>query len=240
MCIGMLNNFFKYYKTDSFIHSINPLGKILMFIIFIFISIFSTSIKSVIALFIVMMFIVGLSNIPYKNLFEPFCKFKFFFLILFLLCMFFGFFNSICIVLKISLLFLYYIILMKSTKVDDFIKGFYFLLFPFRFFGFSIDIWSINFALVFDFPSLVIDEFNKLYRLRLSRNLLNCDFKVDFYLFFRIFSNAYKCALSKRNNIIIRGFNFIDDDYKWRLSDAYIVMCNLIVLVLVLVKEVVV
>ena len=236
----MLNNCFKYYKTDSFIHSINPLCKILMSIIFIVISIFSISVKSVIALLLVMMFIVGLSNIPYKILFAPIYKLRYFFLILFLICLFFGFFNSFCIVSKICLLFLYYVILMKSTKLDDFIRGFYGLLYPLNFFGFPISIWSINCAFVVNFISFCIDEYNIIYKLKLSKDAFNNGLKNKVYVFFHVFLSAYKNALKKRNYIIIRGFNFFDDDYKWRLSDGYIVMCNLIVLVLVLVKEVVV
>ena len=236
----MLNNYFKYYKTDSFMHSLNPLCKILISIILIFISIFSVSIKSVFALSLVMMFIVCLSNIPYKILFEPFYKIRYFLLIIFLLFLPLGFINSFCIIYKFCILLLFYLILMKCTKFNDFIKGFYYLLFPFSFFGFPIRFWAIDCALVINFISFYIDEYNNTFKLQFSRNSLKKDFKERVYLLFRILFKTYKNALKKRDYIYIRGFNFYDDDYKFRLSDAYVVMCNLIVLVLVLVKEVVV
>ena len=82
MCIGMLSNSFKYYSVESFIHSLNPLCKLLVFIIFIFMIIFSTSFKSIVALFIAISFIIGLSNIPYKLLFNSISCFKYFVLVL--------------------------------------------------------------------------------------------------------------------------------------------------------------
>lgn len=234
----MLNNY-KYYKTESCIHKLNPLCKILISIIFIVMVLLTFSIKSVLALFLVLSFIIGLSNIPYKKIFNPIWSIKYIILIIFLVSLPFGINNSIILILKICLITIYYSILIMSTKVNELIKGFYSLYKPLKIFGIEIDRLSIDSALFLNFIPFYIREYKTTKIKLLSRGFEN-SFKNAIYKNINLISITYKNILKKRDIMLIRGITFDKNNFVWHLSDVYIVMCHIVVLVLVLVKEVVV
>lgn len=228
----MLSNHFKYYKVDSCIHSLNPLCKILLFFIFILITLFSSSIKSFVALFIVLSFIVGLSNVPYKKLFSFIWSIKYFLVFVLLISLFFKSY----LIFRFCFIVLYYQILVISTRFQDFVKGFYLLFSPLKVFGISIHRICVNCSLILYFIPFFVSEYECAQ--------LNYSFehglKNIFYFFVNVFFSTYRKIVKKRDIMLMRGFSFNDSSFAWRLSDVYIVVCYLMVLVLVLVKEVVV
>ena len=56
-------SFSRYYNVSSIIHSLNPLCKILALMLFIFMAIIASNIREMCCLFIILIFIIGFSNI---------------------------------------------------------------------------------------------------------------------------------------------------------------------------------
>ena len=236
MCIGMLNDSFKYYNVSSYIHSFNPLCKIVVFIIFLVMVIFCSSFKGIIALSLVLSFIIGLSKIPYKIIFKPIWCIRYLLLVLFVIGLFFNSF----IVFKICFIIVFYNIFVMTTSINDCIFGFYSLFLPFKVFGFFIDKISIYCGLFLNFIPFFIDEYRSYSLVLVSRGICDNKFKDRFCSFINVFSSTYRKVLNKCDIMYVRGLSISKVSFSFKLTDVYMVICNLVVLVLVLVKEVVV
>lgn len=230
----MLNSF-KYYKTESCIHLINPVCKILISIIFIIMLLITFSMKSIIAMSLILSFIIGLSNVPYSYLIKPIWDIKILLLLIFIISLPFSFHNSIILISKIIIITIYYSILIMSTKIIDLTKGFYTIYKPLKIFGVEIDKLSIISALFVNFIPFYLQEKNSLKTTVQNQNIKN-----KLYNNIRIINITYNNILKKRDIMLIRGILSYENNYKWQLSDIYIIMCHIVVLTLVLIKEVVV
>ena len=241
MCIGMRNgNFSRYYNVDSPIHKLNPLCKILALVIFLVMVFMCSRIKVVVSLFLILMFIITISDVPFKHYFDVVYYIRFLIIILFLICLFFGFHNSCVIVGKFVMIVLYFSVLLFTTTTTSLIYGFSLLFRPLSVFHFPVCKVSMFVSLFLNFiPSLFI-SFDKIFRSWISRGFVSCNFSVCKSIFlssFRRFCCSYK--LMK-----VRNFNFLSDrnsinSYSWRFNDFYMISCHMILFVLILVKEVI-
>ena len=64
-------SFSRYYNTDSFIHSMNPLCKVLGLLIFVLMTMLASNIRVICGLFLILLFIIVISDVPLKNYIKP-------------------------------------------------------------------------------------------------------------------------------------------------------------------------
>lgn len=253
MCIGMRNgSFSRYYNTDSFIHSMNPLCKVLGLLIFVLMTMLASNIRVICGLFLILLFIIVISDVPLKNYIKPLWGMKILFIFIFIINILFGVsvYNSFVMVSKVCLVVLYSSALLYTTTTNELAYGFSSLLRPLGVFGFPVSKVSMAIALSLNFvPSLFIES-NKIIKSQSSRgfNYNNGSFKDKIIgiksIIIPMFIMSIKRADSISDAMELKHFSFETDrnsikGFKWHLSDFYMISCHLFVLILVLIKELV-
>ena len=129
--------FSNYYKTDSFIHEINPFLKLFITIIFILSVFLSKSVNSKIFLGFFLLIIIIASNVPILKYLKAIWKAKYF-LVLFLLLdfIFYRSFNHLLITLILAISIVLMIsVLVFTTKFHDLMTTFEIILTPLKLVG---------------------------------------------------------------------------------------------------------
>ena len=252
MCIGMRSGrFSRYYNTSSLIHMLNPLCKILAMLVFLLMVFISSSLKVIIALFLILFFLMTISNVPFSKYFSSIYSMKV--LLVFIIILNFllkvSFYVSIVMVSKICLVVLYSSVLMFTTTTNELAYGISALLRPLEFFGINVTKIYMAIALSLNFiPSLFMSS-NKILKSQMSRGF---DYNSNSFgkflairtVFIPMFVSSIKRADSVSEAMEVKNFNFENkrsniSDCRWHFCDFYMIVCHLIVLVMVLVKEVV-
>lgn len=253
MCIDMRSgSFSRYYNVSSEIHKLNPLCKILAMMVFVVMVVMCSSLKVTISLFLILSFLITISNISFKNYIKPIVSMKVLLLFIFFINFIFrvGFDSSIIMISKVILVVMYSSVLIFTTTTNELAFGFASLLRPLGLFGISVSKISMAIALSFNFiPSLYISS-NKIIKSQMSRgfNYFDGSFKDRIIgiksVFIPMFITSIKRADEVCDAMVVKNFSFENErshivSYKWRFNDAYMIISHLIIFVLVLVKEVV-
>lgn len=250
----MLNgNFSRYYNTYSMVHLLNPLCKILASLIYILMVIMSSNLVVILALFLIMMFVINISNVPLMFYFKPLFSMKILFLFIIIINLLFGvsFYNSLVMISKICLIIIYSSLLIFTTTTNNLALGISSLLRPLGFFNVPVSKISMAIALSLNFIPILIQQSSKIIKSQTSRGF---DYKRGSFkqkilgiksIFIPMFVLAMKRADDVSNAMEVKQFSFNDKrsnirGLKWHFEDAYMLTVHLVVLVLVLVKEVVV
>lgn len=250
----MLNgNYSRYYNTYSVVHLLNPLCKLLASLIYILMVIMSSNMVVILALFLIMLFVINISNVPIKFYFKPLFGMKVLFLFIIIINLIFGvdFYNSLVMISKICLIVIYSSLLLFTTTTNDLALGISSLLRPLSIFNVSISKISMSIALSLNFIPILYLQSSKIIKSQLSRGF---DYKKGNFkqkvlgiksIFIPMFILAMKRADDIANAMEVKQFSFNDKrsnvrGFKWHFEDAYMLTVHLVVLVLVLVKEVVV
>lgn len=249
----MLNNFSRYYNTNSYIHSLNPLCKILACLIFVFMTFLSNNFVVLFSLFIILIFLVCLSNVPYSFYFKSIYGMKILFLMIILINLLFGvsFVFSIIMVFKIVLIVLYSSCLIMTSTTNDIAYGFTCLLKPLSFFGFPVSKVSMAIALSLNFIPILFDTSNKIIKSQKSRgfNYNNGSLKDKILGIKTIFIPMFVLSIKKADSISdmmeVRCFSFNNNRSNikylgFSFNDFCMIFSHVVVFVFVLIKEVVV
>jgi len=127
MCIVVLNKVVvgKYYDTNSLIHNMNPIFKIICTLLFVIFSFFSFDLYFNLMILFLLVILLLLSNVPIKNYFKSIYGIKWLILFIFIINLIFE--KDIYIVfilsLRIILVLLYSMMILYTTKNDDIIYG---------------------------------------------------------------------------------------------------------------------
>ena len=239
MCIGMQSgNLFKYKNTSSIVHTLNPLCKILGLFIFLIMIIMCSSVRVICGLSLIFIFIMVISNVSFKEYFKIIWAFRFFLIFIFFISLFFdGFFSSFIIISRVCLAILYFSVLLYTTSLSEIYFGFLSLLRPFKL---SISIIYKCFSIFFCFIPFFFSEYDRIRKSQFCRGLTN----IDLFLWFKTVVLAFTMTFRKINDVnkLMMFNNFNCDSnigFKWRVCDVYMIVCHLLVLIFVLIKEVV-
>lgn len=253
MCIGMLNgNFSRYYNTSSVFHLLNPLCKILITLIYIIMVIMSTNYIVIMSLFIVILFVMNLSNIPLVNYVKPLLGMRVLFIFIIIINLIFGysFLYSLMMIFKICLIVIVSSLLLFTTTTNDLSLGISYFLRPFSVFGFPVNKISMAIALSLNFiPNLFIQA-NKIIKSQRSRgfNYDSGDFKHRLLGLKSVFIPMFILSINKADSISysLDSKNYSFDTkrnsirgLRWYFNDVYALVVYMVLFVFVLVKEVV-
>lgn len=249
----MLNGkFTRYYNTSSVFHHLNPLCKILITLIFTFMTIISSSFVVVFSLFCVTLFAINLTNIAINNYVKPLLGVKVLFIFIIIINLLFGysFLYSLIMIIKVCLIVVFSNLLLFTTTTNDLTFGISLFLRPLSFIGLPVNKISVAIALSLNFiPSLFLQS-NKIIKSQRSRgfNYDGGDFKHRLMGFKSIFIPMFILSIKKADDISysmdIRNFSFDCDrnsirSFRWRFFDIYALVVYIILFTFVLVKEVV-
>lgn len=254
MCIDMQNgSFSRYYNTYSIIHLLNPLSKVLVSLIFIFMILLSSNFVVCIALLLILLILINISNIPIKSFLQPLFNMKFLFLFVIIIDLIFNIslYNSLMSIFKICLFVIYSSLLIYTTSTNELAIGIYMFLYPLTIFKIPVFKISMTISLSINFISLLFLQSNKILKSQKSRgfNYSSGSIKQKIIgirsVFIPVFINSMKRAEEIGNMIEIRNFNFNNSrtftkSMKLHYEDIYIISFHLIIFIFVLVKEVVI
>lgn len=253
MCIGMRSgSFSRYYNIDSPIHKLNPLCKILASIVFLVMVLISSRIKVIISLFLILSFIITISNVPFNYYLNPIFSMKVLFIFLFIINLIFGVsvYNSFVMISKIILVVMYSSVLLFTTTTNSLAYGISSFLRTLSFIGFPVSKVSMAIALSLNFIPTMFDSSNKIMKSQMSRgfNYKEGSFKDRIVgiksIFIPMFISSIKRADAVSDAMEVKNFSFDGDrsdiiDYRWRFNDFYMITSHLALFILVLIKEVV-
>lgn len=245
-------SFSRYYNVDSPIHKLNPLCKILASIVFLVMVLISSRVKVIISLFLILSFIITISNVPFNYYLKPLFGMKVLFIFLFIINILFGvsFYNSFVMICKIILVVMYSSVLLFTTTTNSLAYGFSSFLRPLGLLGLPVYKISMAIALSLNFIPTMFDSSNKIMKSQMSRgfNYKDGSFKDRIVgiksIFIPMFVSSIKRADAVSDAMEVKNFSFDSDrsdiiDYRWRFNDFYMITSHLALFVLVLIKEVV-
>ena len=246
-------SFSRYYNTSSIIHSMNPLCKVLGLLIFVLMVMLCSNIRVICGLSLILFYIMFFSNISFKNYFKSIWSMKVLFIFIFLINLVFGvsIYESFIMISRVCLVVMYSSVLLYTTTTNELAFGFSFLFKPFAVFGFPVYKISMAIALSLNFvPSLFLES-NKIIKAQTSRgfNYSSSSFKDKILgiksVVIPMFVLAFRRADSVSEMMELRQFSFSNNrsnikNFNWYFSDVYMIVCHLLILVFVLIKEVVV
>ena len=245
-------SFSRYYNTNSIIHMINPLCKILVLLIFVFMTFLGSSLRVICGLSIVLLFIMVLSFIPLKKYFLSIYSMKMLLAFIFIINLLFGVsvYNSFIMASRVCLVVLYSSVLLYTTTTNELALGFSSFLRPLGILGVPVSKISMAIALSLNFVPILFMESNKIIKSQTSRgfNYRNGSFKDKIVglksIIIPMFVLSMKRADSISDAMDVKQFSFNSDrsnikEIRWHVSDFYMIGCHLLVFVFVLIKEVV-
>lgn len=162
----------KYYNTESIIHNINPLIKIICVLIFTFLCLLSNNLIFLILLLFLLILIIYVSNVP-RNLYINNLKFilPMMVFIFIINLIFSNFYMTIISIIKLVLFILYSQILLYTTKTNDITYGLENLLSPLKVFNINTSSIALTISLALRFIPTIFIESDKVIKSQISRGL---------------------------------------------------------------------
>ncbi len=204
----MLDNkyFTSFYPVNSSIHKLNPVIKILCFLLMLVPIIASSDISLHLIMLFAVIYLLYSSKVPFRFYFDTVYSLRFILLIVVLLLAFKDFYmeNAACIIIKIVLVMLYLSMMFYTTSPSELKYGIEKILSPFNLFNINISPLinaSVN-ALVF-FPNLFITEKRVLVSAS-SRGVdyFHTDIISRFYALMLSFKNTFRLARERNKKVI--------------------------------------
>jgi len=252
MCIVVLNKVVigKYYDTNSLIHNMNPILKIICTLLFTVFSFFSFDLYFNLIILFLLAILLLLSNVPMKNYFKSICGIKWLVLFIFVINLIFekNIYIAFILASRIVLILLYSMMILYTTKNDEIIYGLQ------RVFGFlrifkipvSKMAFSIGLALRF-IPDLLLsinrvlksysnkgiyfDSLKLKDKFDLLKNMINSVFVLSIKRA-DLLSDSMEVRLYDVNNYKVNNKYFIN------YFDIFIFLIHLVLLILIIRNEV--
>lgn len=162
----------KYYNTESLIHNINPVCKIICVLIFTFLTLFSSNIVFLLVLLLFLILIILLSNVRidlYLNNLKFILPMILFIFIINLILS--NIYSTILSILKLILFILYSQILLYTTKPNDLTYGLELFLSPLKIFNIKVSSLALTISLALRFIPTIFIESSKILKAQISRGL---------------------------------------------------------------------
>lgn len=252
MCIVVLskNVIGKYYDTNSLIHNMNPIIKIICLFIFIILSFFSFNFYFNLFIFILIILLILLSNVPFNYYFNSIYNVKFLLLFIFVINILFnnGFYVAFILVMRIIFTLLYSMLILYTTKIDEIIFGLQCFFSPLKFFKIPVNKMAFSIGLALKFMPELILSFNKVLKGYYNKGIYleNLNFKNKIDLIKNMIISVFIVSIKKADMLAdVMEIRLYDvDNYKINFSfiihilDIFILLIHVMLLLLVIRIEV--
>lgn len=243
----MLNSFTigSYYETNSLIHRINPLIKIVCSLLSIIALVTSNSFVLIFSIMIIVSLIVYLSKIPIKLFTKSFFKLKYFLISILLINIIFSgsVVTGFLVVIKMLIIIVISEILLFTTKIKDMIIGLQMFLCPLKIFKISVNKIAFSLAFAIHFIPILFEQANQIIKAQSSRgftfdnlNLKN-KIKMSKVIILPLFNLTLRKADLLAESLQIRNFDYnqnhtYNNFYKLKLYDIIIIIFFVIILLI--------
>lgn len=241
----------RYYPVKSFIHSMNPLSKIICLFIFVIMTLISNFCFFGILLLGFNVLIVYLSNVPITVYLKSLSKMKIFLIFIFIINIIFGvnIITNVLMVIKVVLLVNYSSILTLTTPPTEITYGLEMFLKPLNKLKIPVNKVSLSISLALRFIPTIFDEATKILKSQASRGVdyYNSDIKGKIEAIKTMIIPMFNLSL-KRADILadameVRLFSFdkIRTNYrinKWGLFDTLSVLVHGLLFIVTILCEV--
>lgn len=249
----MLNSLIlgRYYSVKSFIHSMNPLSKIICLFLFILMTLINNSFWFGILLVGINASIIYLSNVPIITYLKSLSKMKIFLGLLFIVNIILGvkFITNVLIIIKLVLLINYLNILTLTTPPTETTYGLELFLKPLNKLHIPVNKVSLYISLGLQFIPTIFDEATKILKTQASRGVdyYNSDIKGKIEAIKTMVIPMFRLSLKKVDNLAesmkVRLFSYDNrrTNYrinKWGLFDTVSFLIHSLLFILILVGEV--
>lgn len=233
----------KYYRTNSPIHDMDAFCKVLCSILFIAITMVSSTIEPFVILGIIVLLAMLLSNIPmrvYKQVFFFLLPFLFGILVInFLLKT--DSFLLLKNIFQVVLITFYSQLLLFTTKVEDLLFAFEKIFFPFKLVGINPRKISFLILLAIRFIPIILEEAERIFRAIETQGFgKKNSLKKKLQILESILIPLFRCVIDRADHLAIsmelRFFHFSLKGQKRKrvhFSDTVFVLAHVIILVVV-------
>ena len=241
----------RYYSVKSFIHSMNPLSKIICLFSFLFMTLINNSFLSGILLIGLSVLIVYLSNVQKILYLRSLSKMKIFLIVIFIINIIFGInlITNILIIIKLVLLINYLNILTLTTPPTEITYGLELFLRPLNKLHIPVNKVSLYISLVLRLIPTIFDESTKILKTQASRGVdyYNSDIKGKIEAIKTMFIPMFRLSLKKikvlSDSMKVRLFSYDNrrTNYrinKWGIYDTVSVLIHCLLFILILISEV--
>lgn len=195
------NSFGSYYPVNSTIHKLNPVVKLLNFIITIIIMILTNNIEIHLLLLALLIFMIILSHVPFNYYFKTFysLRYVYLFLIFFLYFLGFNFDDTVCYLIKLIILVLYINMLAFTTSPSQSVYGIEKFLSYFNFLMLPITKISIKINSILRYFPLLLEVTYKSLKSQSSRGIdyYNSNIFIRVYALMNLLGNSISLTKKK-------------------------------------------
>lgn len=249
----MFNSFLlgRYYPVRSKIHFMNPISKLLCFVLFLLMTFFSTTIQLNIFLIMLTLLVLALTNISIFTYLRATKVLIPIYLVIIIINIIFKIaaLDSLVMIIRLTLLFLYITMLTLTTPWSEIIYGLEKLLSFLKIFGVNVSKLSLSITLAFRFLPMLVDEMNRILKSGASRGIdyYSSELKEKVFILRSIVGSAFLLTVKKIEDLKMSMYlRFYSTSKKrtnfrmnrWHYFDSYLVMMHLLILIVIIKKEV--
>lgn len=216
------NSLGSYYPIDSAMHRLNPTCKLIMFLISIFLIIFSTSLYVHLFLFALIVVMMLLSYVPLRYYFNTFWSLRYILLIIVFACSSFGvnIINTCAYMLKLIILVEYLNVLAFTTSPSETEYGIEKVLTPFNIFFLPVSSLSMKLNNALRFIPLMLSVEYKILKAQTSRGIdyYHSTIFGRIYAIYNVFENVIEQTKRKNRDIYFSSCLRLYNTKKYRTN----------------------
>ena len=216
------NSFGSYYPISSTIHKLNPIMKLINFIITILVLLLSNNLQINIFVLVLTIIMMILSYVPFKYYFNTFwsLRYIYLFLIFFLYSLGINFNDTVCYLIKLIVVVEYLNILAFTTSPSESVYGIERFLSMFNFLMIPVNKIAIKInSILRYFPLLVVVNY-KTIKAQSSRGIdyYNSNIFGRGYVFMNLLSNSLRLTKAKSKEINYASELKLYNDKRYRTN----------------------
>ena len=216
------NSFGSYYPISSTIHKLNPIMKLINFIITILVLLLSNNLQINIFILVLTIIMMLLSYVPFKYYFNTFwsLRYIYLFLIFFLYSLGISFNDTVCYLIKLIVVIEYLNILAFTTSPSESVYGIERFLSMFNFLMLPVNKIAIKInSILRYFPLLLVVNY-KTIKAQSSRGIdyYNSNIFGRGYVFMNLLSNSLRLTKAKSKEINYASELKLYNDKRYRTN----------------------
>ena len=240
-----------YFPTNSNIHNMNPIAKVLCTLLFIVMALLSFNIEVSMVLILLLMIIIMNTNIPLAIYYYIIKKFRYIIILTFIIftILTFSFIGGLTALIDITLIILMTCILTMTTPPTEIVYGLERVLKPLQKLNIKTNKLALNISMGLRFIPELIDEENKILKAEASRGL---DYRTSIKNKIKALKNMIKPALKNtiekqkelKQSMELRLFSIDKErtNYRinqWTFFDIYMLFIHIAVLIIIIIRGVI-
>jgi len=245
----MLNNLVlgRYYNTNSKIHDMHPLSKIMCTLLFIIMLFLCNNLKGMLLLIVLALVSIEFSSIPRSIYYKTIKSLKYILIFIVIINLIFkvDIIVTIISIIRLVLIVIYTSILTLTTPPTEITYGLELFLSPLKIIKIPVNKIALSIALALRFIPTIIDQGNKILKSQASRGIdyynsnLNGKFMAIKAMIIPMFILTLKRADDLADAMAVRLYNVNSKRTnfrinKWSLFDTLMVLFHLIILCLII------